>query len=590
MKNLSLKVKLTLSVIIITTVLSITLSIYNYLHLKQELFSSIRNELHTITYFSPAIINKRVLKQIKQKQNSAQENQELQTEIEQSESFQTIVKQLNFIRNANNGLIRFVYTFSANQNSQLVSYLVDAEATTENLNIEKQANISANDSNISHFNTDFDISNFPIIQKTINTNTLNIEPNFVYDPDFDIYSISGYAPIFDDDQKTIIAYIGIDVSSKNAQKILNASLQRSFLITILIIGLSIFISLYTSNLLTKALIALDKVVQQLSLGNFDVRAEITTHDEVGRLGFGLNQMAETIVRAQNHNQKMLNASNRFVPQDYIKLLGKRNILDLQLGEYIEKQMTILFSDIRGFTTLSEKLNPEQNFKFINSFLNKMGPIIRQNDGIIDKYIGDAIMALFSGSAENAIISAIEMQNNLLDYNVSRSERNFETIKMGIAIHRGDIAVGTIGEEERIDATVIGDTVNFASRLEGLTKIYGANILISKPVLSTLKDLSKYKVRFIDRVIVKGKTKPVPIYEVLDGQYNKTIELKIQYINEFQIAARDFHKRKPEAKEQFELLAARNPNDKAVQLYLERCNQRFQGMNVEGVDFALDRKS
>lgn len=590
MKNLSLKVKLTLSVIIITTVLSITLSIYNYLHLKEELFSSIKNELHTITYFSPSIINKRVLKQLKQKQNSAQDNQELQTEIEQSESFQTIVKQLNFIRSANNGLIRFVYTFSANQNSQSVHYLVDAEATTENLNIEKQANISADDSNISHFSTEFDITNFPIIQKTINTSTLNIEPNFVYDPDFDIYSISGYAPIFDDDQKTIIGYIGIDVSSKNAQQILNASLQRSFLITILIIGLSIFISLYTSNLLTKALIALDKVVQQLSLGNFDVRAEITTHDEVGRLGFGLNQMAETIVRAQSHNQKMLNASNRFVPQDYIKLLGKRNILDLQLGEYIEKQMTILFSDIRGFTTLSEKLNPEQNFKFINSFLNQMGPIIRQNDGIIDKYIGDAIMALFSGSAENAIISAIEMQNNLLDYNVSRSERNFETIKMGIAIHRGDIAVGTIGEEERIDATVIGDTVNFASRLEGLTKIYGANILISKPVLSTLKDLSKYKVRFIDRVIVKGKTKPVPIYEVLDGQYNKTIELKIQYINEFQLAARDFHKRKPEAKEQFELLATINPNDKAVQLYLERCNQRFQGMNVEGVDFALNRKS
>ncbi|MBW7857152.1 MAG: adenylate/guanylate cyclase domain-containing protein [Leptonema sp. (in: Bacteria)] len=587
MKNLSLRTKLTLLVVAITTLLSITLSIYNYLRLKEELFSNIKDELKTITYFSTETIDKNSLLQLNTELSSANQDSLVQSKIEQSDSFQKVVQQLNFIRDSHPTLIRFVYTFSVDKESNRVFFLVDAEATTDNLIEEKQ---NSADSDISHFATEFDITDFPIIQETIKTNQLHIEPDFEYDSDFDIYSISGYAPIFNSDQKTVIGYIGIDVSSSNAQTILNTSLQRSFLITILIICLSIFISLYTSRLLTKALQALDMVVQQLSLGNFEVRANVTTHDEVGRLGFGLNQMAEMIIRAQDHNQKMLNASNRFVPQSYIKLLGKRSILDLQLGDYVEKQMTVLFSDIRGFTTLSEKLNPEQNFKFINSFLNKMGPIIRQYEGIIDKYIGDAIMALFSDQADNAVTAAVEMHNNLLDFNMSRLDGDLQAIKIGIGIHRGDIAVGTIGEKERIDATVIGDTVNFASRLEGLTKIYGANILISKPVLSDLKDLSKYKIRFIDRVIVKGKTKPVPIYEVLDGQYSKTTELKIQYSNEFQIAARDFHKRRPEAKEQFEFLLTKNPTDKAIQIYLERCHQRFQGMNVEGVDFALNRKS
>ena len=232
------------------------------------------------------------------------------------------------------------------------------------------------------------------------------------------------------------------------------------------------------------------------------------------------------INIANSNLLLLNRTfEKFVPKESIGLLSKKSLSDLRLGDHVKKRMTVLFSDIRSFTTLSEKMTPEDNFKFINSFLGEMGPVIRKNNGFIDKYIGDAIMAIFERE-EDALLAGIEMLTTLTSYN--EKNRNSETrppIKIGIGIHTGDMMFGTVGEHNRMDSTVISDAVNLASRVESSTKDYGISMLITEDLLLSIKSQDKLKIRYIDKINVKGKNIPVKIYEVYNSDPNPIIQLK-----------------------------------------------------------------
>ncbi|MBK9500790.1 MAG: adenylate/guanylate cyclase domain-containing protein [Leptospiraceae bacterium] len=166
---------------------------------------------------------------------------------------------------------------------------------------------------------------------------------------------------------------------------------------------------------------------------------------------------------------MIKSYARFVPEQLLRFLGKELITGVQLGDSINKKMAILFSDIRSFTTLSEDMSPEDNFKFLNSYLHAMGPSIRKNNGFIDKYMGDGIMAIFPEGSTDALQSAIEMLDELAEFNRTREKNGKLPIRIGIGIHVGYQMFGIIGDAERLEGTVISDAVNTASRLEGLTK-------------------------------------------------------------------------------------------------------------------------
>jgi class 3 adenylate cyclase len=228
----------------------------------------------------------------------------------------------------------------------------------------------------------------------------------------------------------------------------------------------------------------------------------------------------------NSNLLLLNRTfEKFVPKESIGLLSKNSLSDLRLGDHVEKKMTVLFSDIRSFTTLSEKMTPEDNFKFINSFLGEMGPVIRKNNGFIDKYIGDAIMAIFERE-EDALLAGIEMLTTLASYN--EKNRNSDTrppINIGIGVHTGDMMFGTVGEHNRMDSTVISDAVNLASRVESSTKDYGISMLITEELLLSIKSQEKLKIRYIDKINVKGKNIPVKIYEIYNSDPDPIIQLK-----------------------------------------------------------------
>lgn len=284
---------------------------------------------------------------------------------------------------------------------------------------------------------------------------------------------------------------------------------------------------------------------------------------------------ELLARIKTHTQlaKINNAYRRFIPKEFITFLKKENIIDIKLGDQVQRKMTIMFSDIRDFTSISEKMKPEENFNFINSYLSRVSPSIRKNQGFIDKYIGDGIMALFPHEPEDAINASISMIKELAIYNKYLISSGLQEINIGIGIHTGSLMLGTVGEEERMEGTVISDAVNLASRLEGVNKIYGSAIIISD---STLQEANgeNFRHRFLGTVSVKGKENQIPIFEVFESDNEEIAKLKQKTKSAFEDGVNLFQEKQyDEAFEQFKAVIRINKDDKAAIYYMDECLEK-----------------
>ena len=269
------------------------------------------------------------------------------------------------------------------------------------------------------------------------------------------------------------------------------------------------------------------------------------------------------------------AFSRFVPHEFLGFLKKEKIIDVSLGDNAQKEMTVLFSDIRNFTTISEKLSPEENFDFINSYLAIMGPIVREHGGFIDKYIGDAIMALFT-HADEAVKTAIAMLEQLP--NCGHDDyTNDRALRIGIGLNTGHLMLGTIGETDRMEGTVISDAVNVASRIEGLSKEYGANLLISQTTMNRLKHPEDFKFRRIGHIQIKGKTDKVTVYEVFNCEADELVAAKLETREWFEQAI-SLHEagKHEESSALFRKCLERAPDDTAAAHFLERCSTSSAG--------------
>lgn len=313
----------------------------------------------------------------------------------------------------------------------------------------------------------------------------------------------------------------------------------------------------------------------------EVIARVNTHLTVYRLKKALNEKNKELQdanefleeRVKERTAKLVElntAYERFVPREFLNLLNKESILEVKLGDQTAQQMTVLFSDIRGWTTLSEEMTAQESFNFINAFLNRVSPVISAHQGFIDNFQGDGMMALFPESADDGVQAAIAMHAAVSEYNEARKKKGYQPIGIGVGLHIGDLMLGIIGHEKRMQGTVVADAVNLASRLEGLTRVYGSSISISEPTLAQLKDPDQYKHRFVDKVQVKGKKDPVSVHEVFDGDPPKVAELKEQTKEEFEQGLCLYYDRKfSEASVQFNRVLEKHPEDRAARIYLKR---------------------
>jgi hemerythrin len=269
---------------------------------------------------------------------------------------------------------------------------------------------------------------------------------------------------------------------------------------------------------------------------------------------------------------LIRAYDRFIPYQILDLLGRGSIVDIALGDQVEKRVTIMFSDIRDFTTLSESLTPKQNFNFLNSYLSQMEPLITVNNGIIDKYIGDAIMAIYPTSADEALAGAFQMSRQLGHYNEGRKRAGYKPIDIGIGLNTGLCMVGTIGGLSRMEGTVISDAVNLASRIESLTKHYHVRLLISEHTYNALSDVEGHCIRFIDRLAVKGKKQAQTVYEVFDEDAEPQRDLKRKTLPLFEEALVNYHYRDVAAARGLLLRCLEiNPDDRPARVYLGKCD-------------------
>ncbi|MEM6344779.1 MAG: ATP-binding protein [Bacteroidota bacterium] len=284
---------------------------------------------------------------------------------------------------------------------------------------------------------------------------------------------------------------------------------------------------------------------------------------------------ELLARIKTHLNlhRIHHQTARFVPKEFLKVLGRDTVTELQLGDSTHKRVTVLFSDIRDYTVLAESLSPEDTFRFVNAFVGRMGPIIRDNHGFVQQYLGDGIMSLFQREPEDSLKAAIGMQQALNQYNESRKEKKRREIHIGIGMHTGPLIMGIIGDELRADTATISDTVNTASRMEGLCKYFGASIILSEGVHRQIKQPERYNFRWIGEVQVKGKKEPVGIYECLDGYAPELKARKMESAADFAQGVALFVKKDFEtAVALFEKIYAQNPSDLAARNYLQRATQ------------------
>lgn len=268
--------------------------------------------------------------------------------------------------------------------------------------------------------------------------------------------------------------------------------------------------------------------------------------------------------------KIHEVTKKFVPNEFISMLGKEKLIDVKLGDLVEKEVTVLFTDIREFTSLSENMTPEENFRFVSSFNSQLGPIIRSNNGFINQYLGDSIMAIFPDSPEDALLAAIGMQKAITELNNLRISKGRLPIKAGIGMHTGPLIMGITGDEQRLDAATISDTVNTAARIESLTKHYKASLLLSQETFNTIIENNNYNIRHLGGVRLKGKNKLLNILECFDGCEREEFDKILNTLAQFKQAMFQYNDQQFEqAITLFESIIVSNPKDHTAQYFMDK---------------------
>ncbi len=297
-----------------------------------------------------------------------------------------------------------------------------------------------------------------------------------------------------------------------------------------------------------------------------------------------------IIRKNMRLASLTDSYSRFVPFEFLDLLGRSSIEEIDAGDNASLEVSVLFLDIRGFTAMTERMGPADTFIWLNEFLQQMEPLISAEKGFINQYQGDAIMALFPGPADAVLRCATQMIIATETYNKKQTELGDSAVRFGIGINSGHLILGAIGGENRLESNVVGDTANLASRIEGLTKIYGVPAIFTEFTQSRVNRLRGFLHRELDRVIVKGRKGTLSIFELLAPADNPVVRQKMGSLTIFSGALSAYRAGKfADAMNKFQKCIEICPEDGTAALFIDRCQHyidsppggEWEGISVIG---------
>jgi len=327
------------------------------------------------------------------------------------------------------------------------------------------------------------------------------------------------------------------VNEKDALEVVYQIQRRNFITLTIVLTVVILIIFFFAKTLTTPIKKLVLATTLIKNGDYLVKIKKTSKDEIGVLTDSFIEMGKGL----EEREKIKNAFGKFVNEDIANKVLKGGI---SLGGE-KKEVAVFFSDIRSFTAISEKLNPEEVVEFLNEYLTKMVRCVNEKHGVVDKFIGDAVMAVWGAplstgnDTENAIDAALAMRTKLIEFNKNRGGDKKPIIKIGCAINSGPVLAGQIGSDEKMEYTVIGDTVNLASRIEALNKPFGTDILITHDSYFIVENV--YEVVEMKKIKVKGKKDPLQIYAILsrkDDSYGPKSLEELKYILKNEITSNE----------------------------------------------------
>ncbi len=359
---------------------------------------------------------------------------------------------------------------------------------------------------------------------------------------------------------------------KSTMSILSDVIQIFVLIGIVLL---IVITIMTAYLLS-SIRTLRSNVNLIASGEWDVKVEIRTRDEVEELGERFNMMASSIKQYINEMTKLSNSYFRFVPQQFLKVLGKTNMTQIKLGEQQNRRMTIMVCNMRQFNEFSAKLTTEQNFQFINSFLKQFGPIIREHAGFTSRYLGPGMLTMFPNETSAALRAALQLRLTLETYNAERIRNQEEPIDIGIAIHSGDVMLGIIGEEQRMEGSVVSNHVQLTLDLEKASAKLGVTVLLTEETMKAINPDRLGSYRKLGILQIDEENGPIELYDWYEADPEHIRKLKHETKQQFEAAVEAYRLgRFYDAREGFVAVVKKNRYDLAAKLYFFECDHHFQ---------------
>ncbi|MEM7250738.1 MAG: adenylate/guanylate cyclase domain-containing protein [Pseudomonadota bacterium] len=275
------------------------------------------------------------------------------------------------------------------------------------------------------------------------------------------------------------------------------------------------------------------------------------------------------------------ASSRFVPTRLLAFLRHESIVSVALGDHVSEVMSVMFSDLRAYTSISETMTARQNFDFVNAYFDRVCPVMEDHGGFIVKYLGDGMMSIFPRRANDAVDAGLAKLGKVNEYNAQRVSLGREPIQIGIGINTGSMMVGFVGHQGRLQGDAISDSVNLASRVESLTKFYGVSFLITEATYQGLERPEQYDIRFVDRVQVVGKSEAPAIYEVFGGDIDEQVQLKRETLDEYQEAMDALYDHRfADAQALLFSVLKVNPSDKVAWRHLLEATRLLESDDVE----------